>query len=98
MTTNFDNHPVSVIEGMALGLPVVSTNVGGLPFLIENNKDGILVNPGNKEEFVISIEKLISDNKLATDLAVNARKKVEEFDWEVVKLKWFDLIDSVTKK
>ncbi|MBP9192953.1 MAG: glycosyltransferase family 4 protein, partial [Ignavibacteria bacterium] len=97
-TTNFDNHPVSVIEAMALGLPVVSTNVGGLPFLIENNKDGILVNPGNKEEFVISIEKLISDNKLATDLAVNARKKVEEFDWEVVKLKWFDLIDSVTKK
>jgi glycosyltransferase involved in cell wall biosynthesis len=97
-TTNFDNHPVSVIEAMALGLPVVSTNVGGLPFLIENNKDGILVNPGNKEEFVNSIEKLISDNKLATDLAVNARKKVEEFDWEVVKLKWFDLIDSVTKK
>ncbi|HMQ67499.1 MAG TPA: glycosyltransferase family 4 protein [Ignavibacteria bacterium] len=96
-TTNFDNHPVSVIEAMALGLPVVSTNVGGLPFLIENNKDGILVNPGSKEEFVESIEKIISDDQTALDLALNARKKVEEFDWEVVKHKWFELINSVTK-
>ena len=35
-TTNFDNMPVSVMEAMALGLPVVSTNVGGLPYLIED--------------------------------------------------------------
>lgn len=97
-TTNFDNHPVSVIEAMALGLPVISTNVGGLPFLIDNNRDGILVNPERKEEFVNSIEKLISDDKLAAELAFNARRKVEDFDWEVVKHKWFDLINSVTKK
>ena len=36
-TTNFDNMPVSVIEGMALGMVVVSTNVGGMPYLIKNH-------------------------------------------------------------
>lgn len=97
-TTNFDNHPVSVIEAMALGLPVISTNVGGIPFLVKDNADGILVNPGSSDEFVNSIDKLISDNQFASELTLNARKKVEEFDWEVVKHKWFDLIDSVTKK
>ena len=43
-TTNFDNTPISVIEAMALGLTIVSTNVGGLPYLINNGIDGILVN------------------------------------------------------
>src|SRR5690554_6671488 len=43
-TTNFDNTPVSVIEAMALGLYVVSTNAGGLPYLLENKKDALLSN------------------------------------------------------
>ena len=43
-TTNFDNMPVSVIEAIALGLPVISTNVGGIPNLIQHEKEGLLVN------------------------------------------------------
>ena len=90
-TTNFDNTPVSVIEAMALGLPVISTNVGGLPFLIENNKTGILVPPNNVQAFVEAITDLLSSPKKAELLAKNARDVVEQFDWEVVKEKW-DLV------
>ena len=46
-TTNIDNTPVSVIEAMALGLIVVSTNPGGIPFLLTADKDSILVEPGD---------------------------------------------------
>jgi len=94
-TTDFDNHPVSVIEIMAVGLPVVSTNVGGLPYLIENNVDGMLVNPNNVQEFTEKIEKIISDSDTAVELTINARKKAEEFDWEHVKKKWFKELDTV---
>ena len=54
-TTNFDNTPVSVMEAMALGLPVISTNVGGLPYLIDHKKDGFLVAPNNIEVFTDAI-------------------------------------------
>ena len=94
-TTNFDNHPVSVIEAMAVGLPVISTNVGGLPFLIENRTDGILVNPDSSEEFVNAVENLLNDKEILFKITKNARKKVEGFDWEIIKLGWFDVLDSV---
>ena len=51
-TTNIDNTPVSVIEAMALGLPIVSTNVGGIPFLISESKEGLLVPPQDVNSMV----------------------------------------------
>ncbi len=92
-TTNFDNMPVSVMEAMALGMPVVSTNVGGMPFLIENEFDGILVPPNNPEAFVIAIEDLCENNLKAQNLANNARLKMEGFDWEKIKQSWNKLLD-----
>lgn len=97
-TTNFDNHPVSVIEAMALGMPVVSTNVGGIPYLVENNSDGTLVEPGNANAFSDAIISLLENPDRAYRMSVNARKKVEEFDWDKVKYKWFELIDPLVGK
>ena len=89
-TTNFDNTPVSVIEAMALGLTVVSTNVGGMPFLIQNDKDGILVEKNNEELMTKAIIDIINNNNI--ELAINARQKVESFDWSLVKGKWKEIL------
>lgn len=96
-TTNFDNHPVSVIEAMSLGMPVVTTDVGGLPYLIKDKTDGLLVPPGDAAVFTEMIEKLISDSELTGRLSENARKKSEEFDWENIRGKWISLIEPVFK-
>ena len=91
-TTNFDNTPVSVIEAMALGLPVVSTNVGGMPFLIEHTKDGLLSPPREVASFVLAITRVLKEPILAQSLAENARSKVEHFDWNSVKKKWEEVL------
>ena len=95
-TTNVDNTPVSVIEAMALGLPVVSTNVGGIPFLLEDGVDALLVEPNDQEAMCRAIERLKSDPELVKQLTLNARKKVENFDWEVVKHQWKKLFDELS--
>lgn len=91
-TTNFDNMPVSVIEAMALGFPVVSTNVGGLPYLIENNKNGLLVDKDDVEAMANHIIKLLNEPQLVNELSLNARKKIEQYDWNVVRKKWMQLL------
>lgn len=90
-TTNFDNTPVSVIEAMALGLPVISTNVGGVPFLLDNRKDALLVPANNTEAFVEAIVSLCSNDALCKSLIKNARNKVEGYDWQIVKHLWLKL-------
>lgn len=87
-TTNFDNTPVSVMEIMALGLPVISTNAGGLPYLIDHEIDGILVNKNDVTGMCNSIIELLNNPKKIHMLTENARKKVEKFDWKFVKQQW----------
>ncbi|MCB4808708.1 glycosyltransferase family 4 protein [Tamlana sp. 62-3] len=92
-TTNFDNMPVSVIEAMALGLPVISTNVGGLPYLIQHEKTGVLVEPNNVEPFVNYINLFRLNSSYACQLGVNARSYVEGFNWEKIKKQWANLLE-----
>jgi glycosyltransferase involved in cell wall biosynthesis len=93
-TTNFDNMPVSVMEAMALGLPIVSTNVGGMPFLINNGNDGILVNPNDVDGFLKSIKWLVLHPKEANNMAQQARTKAEQFDWKIIKKKWHFILNN----
>lgn len=93
-TTNFDNMPVSVMEAMALGMPVISTDVGGLPFLIDDGENGVLVPPDNAAAFADAIVELCEQPSKAHSIAKNARVKMEGFDWEKVKLSWIKLLDE----
>jgi len=93
-TTNIDNTPISVIECMGLGINIISTNVGGIPYLLEDENDALLVPPDDKELMTNAVQKLLSEPELASTLSRNARRKVESFDWNVVKQQWNDVLTN----
>lgn len=90
-TTNVDNTPVSVIEAMALGLPVVTTNVGGIPYLLKED-EAMLVPPDNIEAMANAIRELLKSPDKVEKLSFQGRKKVEAFDWQAVKEKWIEIL------
>ncbi|HOX83484.1 MAG TPA: glycosyltransferase family 4 protein [Chryseolinea sp.] len=94
-TTTVDNTPVSVIESMALGLPVISTNVGGIPFLITDTENGLLVPSGDVSAMVDKIKWLIDNPINAYQIALQARNDVEKFNWNLVKHTWFSILDGL---
>jgi glycosyltransferase involved in cell wall biosynthesis len=94
-TTDYDNLPVSVIEAMALGLPVVSTNAGGVPFLIENGVNAFMVNIGDAQAMAAKVQHLLNDSTLAHALSVNARSTSTQFDWQLLKVNWHGLLKDL---
>ena len=90
-TTNIDNTPISVIEAMALGFPIFSTNVGGIPYLIKNNKEGFLFEPNNYDDMAEKIINIYKDKNLYKKISKNTRLKALEFDKRNIIKKWQNL-------
>jgi len=71
-----DITPNSLIEAMAMKLPVISTTLSGIPEIVENDKNGLLVQPNNECALADAIIKLIEDKDLRIRLGENAMKKL----------------------
>lgn len=94
-TARIDNMPVSVIEAMACGLCVVSTNVGGVPHLVKHGVDGLLVSPDRPEEMAEAVRRILADGVLSSQLSLAARERAGQFSWERVLPRWLELLESV---
>lgn len=94
-TTNVDNTPVSVMEAMTCGLCIVSTDVGGMPYLLEHERDALLVPAGSAPAMAEAVQRILTEPGLAERLSRNARAKAEEFDWSVILPAWDKLLREV---
>ncbi len=93
---NSEGFGIVLIEAGISKKPVIATKVGGIPFVVDNNKTGILVPPKNSEALATAIEKLIKNSKLAKKLGEEGYKKViENFTWDKQVEKTYKLISTL---
>lgn len=87
-TNRVDNMPVSVLEAAAFGLPVVATNVGGIPFLLEEGKTGLLVPDSDAPAMANAVRRLLDEPGLAQRLSANGRRLAESCAWPAIRGQW----------
>lgn len=97
-TPRVDNTPVSVLEAMACGLCIVSTNVGGIPYLLEHEGDALLVPDDDEGAMGKAVQRFLTENGLAERLSLNARRKVEQCDWSTILPEWEQLFLDLKKR
>jgi glycosyltransferase involved in cell wall biosynthesis len=93
-TNHIDNMPVAVVEACAMGLPVVATDVGGIPDLLTDGQTGLLVPDNDDERMAEAILTLIDNPDLAGRLSAKGRKLAEQSSWDQVRLEWEKLFEQ----
>jgi|SRR5579875_714876 len=91
MSPDIDNMPVSVLECFASGLPVVATRVGGVPFILDDQRTGLLVNRGDHCAIADSAFRLLEEDGLATHLTRNGRGECRKYAPAAVANRWIEL-------
>lgn len=87
-----DNAPVSIIEGMALGLLIISTNVGGISHLLTDEHDSILIDSDDDEGMAKAISCILKDPARCYKMQTHARMKAESFSWNNIRPQWEELL------
>ncbi|HEX8009590.1 MAG TPA: glycosyltransferase family 4 protein [Casimicrobiaceae bacterium] len=92
-----DNLPVSILEALASGVPIVSTNVGGIPFVVESERTALLVPPRDPTAMAEAALRLLRDGELAVRLRANGLKAVEVYSWPQVRDRLFSVYRRVLR-
>ncbi len=69
------------MEVIKAGAPIVATNIGGNPEVIESGKEGLLISYNNEKELLGAASRILSDNQLAKSYSANALQKLQKFNW-----------------
>ncbi|HEV7928495.1 MAG TPA: glycosyltransferase family 4 protein [Nitrosospira sp.] len=93
-----DNMPISVLEALASGVPVVTTNVGGVPYLVEHEKTALLVPPQNPEAMAEAVLLLLDNPAKAGEIRQAGIDSVRQYAWPNVRVRLLGVYEQLLAK
>ena len=97
-SSEIDNMPLSIIEAYSCGTPVVTTDPGGIPYMLEHERTGLLVPQRDPEALAAAAMRLLDDSALAERVIANARAECERYTWEATRQQWVDLYKGLARR
>ena len=91
--SNFDNMPVSILEGFNAGLLVIASNVGGVPYMIEDGVNGMLFAPGDADALSDAMVRAVRTEG-AAEMIASARESLKKYSWEVIRNDLMSIYES----
>jgi glycosyltransferase involved in cell wall biosynthesis len=95
--TNLDNMPSSITECMASGLPVVTTDAGGIPYIVTHEETCLMVGRDDPEAMADAAFRLMEEEGLAARLTRRAREESRKFEWPAVRDEWVKLYHELAQ-
>jgi L-malate glycosyltransferase len=89
--SDVDNQPLSIIEAFASGLPVVTTNTGGIGQMVRDGETGLIFNQGDYAAMSDRVSSLLRDPELASRVANRAQEQSHEYTWAAVRNQWLEI-------
>ena len=89
--SEIDNQPLSLLEAFACGLPVVTTDAGGIPDMVVAEETALVVPRGEYEQLAASALRLLDDPPLAQRIVEQAREECRKYLWEAVREQWLNM-------
>ena len=97
LTSVEEGIPIVIIEALALGKPVIATAVGGIPEVVKDGVNGILVPPKSAEHIAKALERLLSDSGLRRKLGEAAAESVKDYTWSKIAEKYERIYSIVVR-
>jgi len=96
--SDVDNLPLSILEAFACGLPVITTDAGGIPYLVEHGVTGLVVPRNDSAALARSAVELLSEPDRARWLARNAFEASKTYRWDAIRVKWLDVYRRLSSR
>ena len=94
-TSSIDNMPVSLLEGFAAGLPIVTTNAGGIPYLARDRVNAHVVEVDDHEAIASRVIELLENPGEVSRLSRAGRQESQKYTWEAVAGQWYELYSRI---
>jgi len=99
LASQTEGMPIAVLEAMALGLPIVASRVGGIPLMLDDETEALLVEPNDYRSLYETLRRLVADEPLRTKIAQAARARFErDYTAERMAESYIRLYDDVAPR